>query len=145
MIYQFLRSLSTSLLIFIAKHCASLPGLWNFCQIQFSICIICKNDLSADLLYPLVCEVVIHLECAGFRVISLTGDNTSITCSFVGCTSQTRVYYQCKNLYNRDQSSIHFSFCPSYSQDCKKLQVTFIWTQIKCVLWVGLSYSFSLY
>ena len=62
----------------IAKHMLVFMVRGLFVRIiQFPYAQYATTDLSADVLFPLVWNVVRHLEAAGLKVISLTGDKGS--------------------------------------------------------------------
>ena len=58
----------------IAKHMLVFMVRGLFVNLQFPYAQYPTTDLSADILFPLVWDVVRHLEAVGLKVISLTGD-----------------------------------------------------------------------
>ena len=74
----FERSLSSETGHPVAKHMIVFMVRGIFIKLNFPYAQYPVTDLSADLLYPIVWEVVKNLEGAGFKVISLTGDKASV-------------------------------------------------------------------
>ena len=56
-----------------------------FIHLQFPYASYPTGGITADLLFPIVWEVVRNLECAGFKLISITGDETSQNHKFSEC------------------------------------------------------------
>lgn len=79
---EFERSLNNSPDLPVAKHMLVFLVRGLFIKLKFPYAQYPTTSLSADILYPIVWEVVKHLECAGFKVISLTGDKASINHTF---------------------------------------------------------------
>jgi len=79
--------------------------------------------LTADVLYPIAWEVVRHLECAGFKVISLTGDKCSINRTSFGMNKSKRgrskeVIYKVRNPYSHDgRYHLLFIRCATFNKN----------------------------
>ena len=56
-----------------------------FLRLNFPYAQFATRDLSADVLFPMVWQIIRSLEFARFKVISLTGDKASVNCRFFGC------------------------------------------------------------
>lgn len=77
---------------------------WSFLYAQFP-----TRDLSAEVLYPIVWEVIRNLECAGFNVVSLTGDKASVNRKFFGMHKPASgSTYKVRNPYSQEERYIYF-------------------------------------
>ena len=73
----------------IAKHMLVFMVRGLFVSIQFPYAQYTTTDLSADVLFPLVWDVVRHLEAVELKVICLTGDKGSCNPKFFSeCTAK---------------------------------------------------------
>ena len=61
----------------VASHMLTFMVRGLFIHLQFPYAYYPTDGVTADLLFPIVWEVVRNLECAGFKVISVTGDGVS--------------------------------------------------------------------
>ena len=61
----------------VANHMLTFMVWGLFIHLQFPYAYYPTGGITADLLFPIVWEVVRNLECAGFKVISITGDEAS--------------------------------------------------------------------
>ena len=84
-----------------------------FSKLTFPYAQFATTGITADFLYPLLWDVIRHLECAGFKVISVTGDKASAnrklfrmhsTCSF----DQDTVTYKVRNPYSKEERFLFF-------------------------------------
>ena len=80
----------------------------RFPYAQYPIC-----GITADYLFPLAWEVVKHLECAGFKVISLTGDKASVNQKFfrmhrLASGQKSGVVYKVWNPYSIEERDLYF-------------------------------------
>ena len=101
----------------VAKHMLvfMVRGLF-VSNIQFPYAQYSTTDLSADILFPLVWDVVRHLETAGLKVISLTGDKGSCNPKFFRMHHKTTktagsdsdVVYKVKNPFSCEERDIYF-------------------------------------
>ena len=66
----------------VAKHMLVFMVRGVFIKLQFPYAQYPTRDLTADVLFPLVWEVIRNLEAAGYKVISLTGDKGSCNTKF---------------------------------------------------------------
>ena len=101
----------------VAKHIMlvfMVRGLFiplNFPYAQFA-----TRNLSADLIFPLVWEIVQKLEAAGFKVVAINSDGTSSNRKFYHMhlsptavtTEDSTVVYKTKNPYADEDRDIYF-------------------------------------
>lgn len=129
----------------VAKHMLAFMVCGVFFKLNFPYAQYATTDLSADLLYPLVWEVVKHLECAGFRVISLTGDKASINQTFFRMNQSKKghaLVNKIKNRYSRDGSYIYFiSDVPHLIKTVRNCWSNSFGHSYKRALWVSCSNS----
>ena len=102
----------------IAKHMLVFMVRGLFVNnIQFPYAQYPTTDLSADVLFPLVWDVVRHLEAVGLKVISLTGDKGSCNPKFFRMHRKTvenstsdysEVVYKVPNPYSCEKRDIYF-------------------------------------
>ena len=95
----------------VAKHMLAFMVRGIFIRLTFPYAQYPTTDITSDLLYPLVWEVVKNLECAGFRVISLTGDKASVNQTFFQMNQsakKTEKVHKIRNPYSIDGSYIYF-------------------------------------
>ena len=121
----------------VAKHMLVFMVRGIFIKLQFPYAQYPTTDLSAELLHPIVWEVVKNLECAGFKVISLTGDKASVNRKFFRMhrsdSKSDEVTFKVRNPYSIEKRFIYFisdvphlikttrncwsnSFCHSYKR-----------------------------
>lgn len=108
---SFERSIKESPDAPVAKHMLVFLVRGVFIRMQFPYAQYPTADLTADLLYPIVWEVVRSLECAGFKVISLTGDKASVNRTFFRMNQSKKsrsLVYKVRNPYSIDKSYIYF-------------------------------------
>lgn len=109
----FERSLNQDSDLPVASHMLVFLVRGVFIRLKFPYAQYPTNSLTSDVLYPLAWEVVKHLECAGFKVISLTGDKASINRTFFSMNKSKEgrpkeVLYKVKNPYSGDGRYIYF-------------------------------------
>ena len=96
----------------VAKHMLMFMVRGVFIKLKFPYAQYATADLSADLLYPIVWEVVRNLECAGFKVISLTGDKASINQTFFRMNQSKKkgrsMVHKIRNFFSRDERDLFF-------------------------------------
>ena len=98
----------------IAKHMLVFMVRGLFVNLQFPYAQYPTTDLSADILFPLVWDVVRHLEAVGLKVISLTGDKGSCNPKFfrmhrkMAGKSSSDIVYKVQNPYASDERDIYF-------------------------------------
>lgn len=95
----------------VAKHMLMFVVRGVFIRMKFPYAQFATADLSADLLYPIVWEVIRSLECAGFKVISVTGDKASTNRTFFRMNqSKTgrKTVHKIENPYSKDQRFVYF-------------------------------------
>ena len=86
-----------------------------FIKLNFPYAQYPTDDITADCLFPIAWEVVKHLECADFKVISLTGDKASPNRKFIrmhrlGTVHKFGTTYKIKNPYSVEDRYINFIF-----------------------------------
>ena len=86
-----------------------------FIKLQFPYAQYPTSGITGELLFPLVWEVVRALECAGFKVISITGDGASQNRKFfrmhkLACSSESAsaVTYKVYNPYSKEDQYLFF-------------------------------------
>jgi len=84
-----------------------------FIKLNFPYAQYPTRGIAADCLLPIVWEVVKNLECAGFKVLSLTGDKASPNRKFfrmhrLGTTQKSDVTYKMRNPYSIEKRDIYF-------------------------------------
>ena len=97
----------------IARHMLVFMVRDVFINLQFPYAQYPTFDLSADILYPLVWEVIRNLETVGFKVISLTGDKGSCNLKFFRLHKKvnefdSEVTYKVPNPYTSEKRDIYF-------------------------------------
>ena len=97
----------------IAKHMLVFMVRGLFINLEFPYAQYPTSDLTADSLFPLVWEVIRHLEGAGFKVISLTADKGSCNPKFYRLhhkvnSTQQGVTYKVLNPYTSENRDIFF-------------------------------------
>ena len=95
----------------IAKHMLVFMVRGVFINLQFPYAQYPTTDLSADILFPLVWEVIRNLETVGFKVISLTGDKGSCNPKFFRLhkkVNDSEVTYKVPNPYTSEKRDIYF-------------------------------------
>lgn len=95
----------------VAKHMLVFVVRGVFIRLTFPYAQYPTTDLSADLLFPIVWEVVRNLECVGFKVISLTSDKASVNRKFFRMNqsdSKSKNINKIRNPYSIDDRNIYF-------------------------------------
>ena len=100
----------------IAKHMLVFMVRGLFINLEFPYAQYPTSDLTADSLFPLVWEVIRHLEGAGFKVISLTADKGSCNPKFYRLhhkiystkSNHQDVTYKVPNPYTNEKRDIFF-------------------------------------
>lgn len=94
----------------VANHVLVFMVRGIFIQLNFPYAQFPTTDLSGDLLFPIVWEVVKNLESAGFKVMSLTGDKASVNRKFfrMNGSSPSTIPYRVRNHYATDDRYIYF-------------------------------------
>ena len=125
----------------VAKHMLMFMVRGLFFKLNFPYAQYPTSDLSADLLYPIVWEVIRNLECAGYKVISLTGDKASVNKTFfrMNRTQQgNKFVYKIRNPYSIDGSFIFFiSDVPHLIKTARNCWSNSFGHNFKRALWVG--------
>lgn len=125
----------------VAKYMLMFMVRGIFTRLNFPYAQYPTTDLSADLLYPLVWEVVRSLECAGFRVILLTGDKASINQTFFQMNqskSKSEREYKIKNPYSAKGNYIYFiSDVPHLIKTTRNCWANSFGHSYKRALWVS--------
>ena len=98
-------SVATQILVFMVR------GL--FIKLSFPYAQYPTHGITADYLFPIAWEVVKHLECADFKVISLTGDKASPNRKFIrmhrlGTVQKSGTTYKIRNPYSVEERYIYF-------------------------------------
>ena len=114
-----------------------------FIKLNFPYAQYPTRGIAADCLFPVVWEVMKNLECAGFKVLSLTGDKASPNRIFfrmhhLGTTQKSGVTYKIRNPYSIEKRDIYFiSDVPHPVRNCwsnsfghshKRVRSTCTWT-----------------
>jgi len=100
----------------IAKHMLVFMVRDLFINLEFPYAQYPTSDLTADSLFPLVWEVIRHLEVASFKVVSLTADNGSCNPKsyclhhkiYSTKSNQQDVTYKVPNPYTNEKQDIFF-------------------------------------
>lgn len=95
----------------VAKHILMFMVRGIFIKVKFPYAQFPTRDLSAEVLYPIVWEVIRNLECAGLKVVSLTGDKASVNRKFFNMhksASGTGSAYKVRNPYSKEERDIYF-------------------------------------
>lgn len=93
----------------VAKHILLFMVRGIFFKLNFPYAQFPTRDLTAEDLYPVVWEVIKNLECAGFRVVSLTGDKASVNRKFFNMHKRASgSAYRVRNPYSREERYIFF-------------------------------------
>jgi len=77
----------------VASHMLTFMVRGLFIRLRFPYAYYPTGGITADLLFPIAWEVVRNLECAGFKVISITGDGASQNRKFF---RMHKLVYSCK-------------------------------------------------
>ena len=106
---EFEKSLSSETGCTVAKHMLVFMVHGVFIKLNFPYAQYPTTDLSAEFLFPMVWEVVRNLECANFKVISLTGDKASVNRTFFRMhqSNSSEVTFKVPNLYSSDGRYIY--------------------------------------
>ena len=96
------HSVATHMLVFMVR------GI--FIRLNFPYAQYPTSDVSAGLLYPIVWEVIRSLECAGLKVVSLTGDKAAANRRFFSMhqSPDSNLCYKVPNPYSVEERSIYF-------------------------------------
>ena len=95
----------------VAKHMLVFMVRGVFIKLQFPYAQYPTRDLTADVLFSLVWEVIHSLEAAGYKVISLTGDKGSYNTKFFRLhnkIAKSEVTYKVPNPYTSEKRDIYF-------------------------------------
>ena len=84
-----------------------------FIKLHFPYAHYPTSGITADLLFPLAWEVIRTLECAGFKVISITGDGASQNRKFfrmhqLASESTSTVTHKVRNPYSKEDWNLFF-------------------------------------
>ena len=90
----------------VAKHMLVFMVRGFFSNLEFPYAQFATRAITADFLYPLLWDVIQHLECAAFKVISVTGDKASANRKLFRMhrsmdSSQDAVTYKVKKTYRK--------------------------------------------
>lgn len=131
----------------VAKHILMFMVRGIFFKLNFPYAQYPTTDLSADLLYPLVWEVVRSLECAGFKVISLTGDKASVNQTFFQMNQsdkKSKRVHKIRNPYSAKSENIYFiSDVPHLIKTTRNCWANSFGHSYKRALWVSNRYYVS--
>ena len=98
----------------VAEHMLVFMVRGVFIRLKFPFAQYPTNNLSADLLYSMAWSVVRSLKCAGFKVISLTGDKASVNMKFFHMhqvddySSSGKAPYKIRHPYTSEKRDIYF-------------------------------------
>ena len=100
---------------------------------QFPYAQYSTTDLTADILFPLVWDVIRHLEVAGLKVLSLTGDKGLCNPQFV------RMHRK----INTDKSSCSITYKVPNPYSCEKRDIYLISDVPHVIKTVRISFSYN--
>lgn len=118
-----------------------------FIKLRFPYAQYPTRGITADHLFPLAWEVVKHLECAGFKVISLTGDKASPNRKFfrlhrLASRQRSGVVYKVANPYSIEKRSLYFiSDVPHLVKTARNCWSNSFGHSFKRALWVRNLYN----
>ena len=97
----------------VAKHMLVFMVRGIFYKLDFPYAQFATRAITADFLYPLLWDVIRHLECAAFKVISVTGDKASANRKLFRMhhsmdSSRNAVTYKVKNPYSEEERYVYF-------------------------------------
>lgn len=97
----------------VAKQMLTFMVRGLFIKLHFPYAQYPTSGITAELLFPLVWEVIRSLECAGFKVISVTGDGASQNRKFfrmhkLACSSGSTFTHKVRNPYSKEERYLFF-------------------------------------
>ena len=97
----------------IAKQMLTFMVRGFFIKLWFPYAHYSTAGITANLLFPLAWEVIRNLECAGFKIISITGDGAPQNCKFfrmhhLACESASTVTHKVRNPYSIEERYLYF-------------------------------------
>ena len=114
----------------VASHVLLFMVRGLFTSVKFPYAHFTTKRLTADTLFPIVWEVVEHLEASGLNVIAFTSDGASANRKFYNMhRKKTELVYRTENPYRKGHSIFFFSDVPHLKKKNSQMLVQFLYLQ----------------